>query len=168
MFWMLEYLGATDVRVLDGGYDKWASDGHTTSSTATTLAAATFTPAVFSARLATKQDVLDHYADTTNYAIVDSRFNADFNAPTGHIPNAVNILAVDFLNADNTTKSFADLKTLLDGNGVTAGKTVITNCYVGYMSAQGYLMLRIMGFNVSNYDGSWNEWNADATTPKAL
>ena len=165
MFWMLEYLGATDVRVLDGGYDKWASDGHTISTTATTLAAATFTPAIFTARLSTKQNVLDHYADTTNYAIVDSRFKNDFDAATGHIPNAINLLAVDFLNTDHTIKSFTGLKTLLDGNGITAGKTVITNCYVGYMSAQGYLMFRVMGFNVSNYDGSWAGWISDPSGP---
>jgi len=165
MFWMLEYLGATDVRVLDGGYDKWASDGYTTSSTATTLAAATFTPAVFTARLATKADVLAHYADTANYAIVDSRNNAHY--VSSYIPNAINILIGDFLNADNTVKSFTDLKTLLDANGVTDGRKVITHCYVGYRSSQEYLMFRVMGFDVSNYDGSWNEWNADATTPKA-
>lgn len=165
MFWMLEYLGATDVRVLDGGYEKWANDGYATSTTATTLAAATFTPSVFAARLSTKADVLAHYADTANYSIVDSRDNAHY--VTSHIPNAINILIGDFLNANNTIKSFTDLKTLLDGNGVTAGKTVIAHCYVGYRSSQEYLMFRVMGFNVSNYDGSWNEWNADATTPKA-
>ena len=163
MFWMLEYLGATDVRVLDGGYEKWASDGHSTSTTATTLAAATFTPAVFAARLSSKADVLAHYADTANYAVVDSRDNAHY--ATSHIPNAINILIGDFLNADNTVKSFTDLKTLLDGNGVTAGKTVIAHCYVGYRSAQEYLMFRVMGFNVSHYDGSWNEWISDPAGP---
>ncbi|MCE5211450.1 MAG: hypothetical protein LLG40_07850 [Deltaproteobacteria bacterium] len=167
MFWMLEYLGATDVRVLDGGYEKWASAGYTTSTTATTLAAATFTPSVFAARLSTKANVLAHYSDTTNYAVVDSRNSAAPDYVTSHIPNAINILHGEFLNADNTVKSFTDLKTLLDGYGITAGKTVITNCYVGYRSSQEYLMFRIMGFNVSNYDGSWWEWNADATTPKA-
>jgi thiosulfate/3-mercaptopyruvate sulfurtransferase len=165
MFWMLEYLGATDVRVLDGGYDKWASAGYTTSTTATTLAAATFTPSVFAARLSTKADVLAHYADTTNYAVVDSRNSADY--VTSHIPNAINLLIGDFLNTDNTVKSFTGLKTLLDGNGVTAGKTVIAHCYVGYRSSQEYLMFRVMGFNVSNYDGSWNEWISDPAGPTA-
>lgn len=165
MFWMLEYLGATDVRVLNGGYGKWTSDGHTTSTTSTTLAAATFTPAVFSARLSTKADVLAHYVDTTNYAVVDSRNNAHYVA--SRIPNALNILIGDFLNTDNTVKSYTDLKTLLDGYGITADNTIIAHCYVGYRSSQEYLMFRVMGFNVSNYDGSWNEWNADATTPKA-
>jgi len=165
VFWALEYLGVGKVvSVLDGGYTKWVADGRTVVTTATTLPATTFTaPAVVAARLATKADVVAHYADTAGYAIVDSRFNADY--VTAHIPNAVNILETDFLNADKTTKSKADIKTLLYAKGVTAGKKVITHCYVGYMSAQGYFMLRIMGFNVTNYDGSWTEWAADTTLP---
>ena len=164
VFWALEYLGVGKVvSVLDGGYTKWVADGRTVVTTATTLPATTFTaPAVVAARLATKADVVAHYADPT-YAIADSRFNADY--VTAHIPNAINILETDFLNADKTTKSKADIKTMLDAKGVTAGKKVIAHCYVGYMSAQGYFMFRMMGFNVSNYDGSWTEWAADTTLP---
>lgn len=164
VFWALEYMGAKDVHVLDGGYPAWtAITANTPQTTANTPAATTFTATVDTTKIATKADVLAHYSDTTNYAIVDSRFAADFSA--AHIPNAVNILETDYLNTDGTTKSYADIKTLLDAKGVTAGKTAITHCYVGYMSGQGYFMLRLMGFNVSNYDGSWAEWAADTSLP---
>jgi thiosulfate/3-mercaptopyruvate sulfurtransferase len=174
LFWALEYLGAADVHILDGGYAKWVADARTVVTTATTLPAAAFTPAVNATRLATKADVVAHYADTTNYAIIDSR---NYSTPaaipaylnnsytTAHIPNAVNILTGDFLNTDKTVRSYADIKTLLDSKGVTTGKTVITHCYVGQRSAQEYFMLRLMGFTVSNYDGSWTEWAADSTLP---
>jgi 3-mercaptopyruvate sulfurtransferase SseA len=165
LFWALEYLGATDVHMLDGGYTKWVADGRTVVTTPTTLTAATFTPTVNAARLATMADVTAHYADTTNYAIVDSRNAVDFVA--GHIPNAINALIGDFLNSDKTVLSHTKLKSLLDFRGITAGKTVITHCYVGYRSAQEYFILRLMGFNVSNYDGSWTEWNAATAYPNA-
>jgi thiosulfate/3-mercaptopyruvate sulfurtransferase len=164
IFWLLEYLGAKDVHVLDGGYDKWVSDGRAVTTIVATSTTTAFTPVSDAARLATKAEVLAHYADTTNYAIVDSRNASDYAIK--HIPNAVNILITDFLNTDGTTvKSYADLKTLLDGKGVTFGKTVISHCYVGYRSGQEYFILRLMGFNVSNYDGSWTEWSADPTLP---
>lgn len=175
VFWLLEYLGAKDVHILDGGYDKWVSDGYPTVTTTPVATPATFVPAVDSSRLATKATVLANY-NNAGYAIVDSR---DATDPTGlktgaslpydakHIPNAINILTGDFLNANNTVKSHAELKALLDGKGITTGKTVITHCYVGYRSGQEYLMFRLMGFNVSNYDGSWTEWNADPTLPTA-
>lgn len=164
VFWMLEYLGATDVHVLDGGYDKWVSDVRATVTTPTVVTAATFTPASDSSRLATKASVLANYGNTA-YAIVDSRNVADYTPK--HIPNAINILIGDFLNADSTVKSYTDLKTLLDARGITTGKTVITYCYVGYRSGQEYFILRLMGFNVANYDGSWTEWIADPTLPTA-
>ena len=149
--------------MLDGGYDKWLSDGRATVTAVPTLSAATFTPAVDGSKLATKAQVLAHYADAT-YAVVDSRDAADYAAK--HIPNAKNMLIGAFLNADNTVKSYADIKALLAANGITT-QTIITHCYVGYRSGQEYLMFRLMGSNVSNYDGSWTEWSADPTLPTA-
>jgi 3-mercaptopyruvate sulfurtransferase SseA len=165
MFWMLEYIGATDVRMLDGGYDKWTADGRSTSTSADALPATTFTPDLVQSRMALKGDVYVHYADTRTYAIVDSRNATDFAAK--HIPNAINLLVGDFVNADQTVRSHDELKALLDAKGITQGKAVITHCYVGYRSAQHYFVFRLMGFDVSNYDGSWVEWVADPTMPTA-
>lgn len=165
IFWALEYLGAKNVQVLDGGYTKWVADARPVVTTATTLAAATFTPTVDATKLATMADVTAHYADTTNYAIVDSRNAADYDA--GHIPNAINALVGDFLNKDKTVLSYTKLKSLLDIRGITVGKKVIAHCYVGYRSGQEYFIHRLMGFNVSNYDGSWTEWNAATAYPNA-
>jgi thiosulfate/3-mercaptopyruvate sulfurtransferase len=164
MFWMLEYLGATDVRMLDGGYAKWIADGRATSTAITAHPPTTFSPAVVASRLATKADVLAHYADTGAYAIVDSREAADYT--TRHVPHALNILMGDLLNADLSVKSYADLKAFLNGKGVTQDMTVYTYCYIGYRSAQNYFIFRLMGYACGNYDGSWTEWNADPETPK--
>lgn len=165
MFWALEYLGATDVHMLDGGYTKWVADGRAVTTTATTLTASTFTPAVDATKLATMADVATASADTTNYAIVDSRDALDYAA--GRIPNAINALVGDFLNNDKTVLSYAKLKSLLDFRGITTGKKVIAHCYVGWRSAQEYFIFRLMGFNASNYDGSWTEWNAATAYPNA-
>ncbi len=160
VFWMLEYLGATDVHILDGGYDKWVSDVRATVTTPTVVTAETFVPAVDSSRLATKASVLANYANAA-YAVIDSRNVADYTPK--HIANAINILIGAFLNADGTVKSYTDIKALLEGMGITTGKKVITYCYVGYRSGQEYFIFRLMGYDVSNYDGSWTEWNADPT-----
>lgn len=165
MFWALEYLGATDVHMLDGGYTKWVADSRTVVTTANTLPATTFTPTVDATKLATMAQVATASADTTNYAIVDSRDAKDFAA--GRIPNAINALVGDFLNKDKTVLSYTKLKSLLDFRGITAGKKVIAHCYVGWRSSQEYFIFRLMGFNASNYDGSWTEWNAATAYPNA-
>ncbi|MBF0169772.1 MAG: sulfurtransferase [Nitrospinae bacterium] len=172
MFWDLEYLGAANVRILDGGYAKWVADGRPVVTTPTTAPQAVFTASVDDRRVATKEYILAHYADTANYAIIDSRNAEDGADPvwgpgytSRHIPNAVNILVDEFLNTDKTVKSYADLTTLLDAKGVTGGKTVITHCYVGWRSGQEYFILRLMGFQARNYEGSWVEWSADPSLP---
>lgn len=162
VFWALEYLGAADVRVLDGGYAKWTADGRATVTAAATLPPAVFTAAADAAKLATKASVQANYAGA-DHIIIDSRDAVHYTIK--HIPNAINMLIGDFLNADKTVLSRADLKILLDSRGVTAGKQVITYCHTGYRSGQVYFILRLMGFNVSNYDGSWAEWSADTTLP---
>lgn len=164
MFWMLEYVGAAEVVMLDGGFAKWTADARPTSTTATTLAAATFTPSVLASSLITKADVLAHYADTANYVVVDSRNFVDWQA--SRIPNAVNVLVTDYLNADFTMKTQVELEALFAAKGITRDKMVYTHCYVGYRSSQGYFVFRLMGYDVAHYDGSWTEWNADPNTPK--
>ena len=73
----------------------------------------------------------------------------------------------DFVNENKTAKSSSDLRTFLDGHGVTEDKSVITHCYVGYRAGQEYFMLRLVNATVSSYDGSWAEWAADPSTPKS-
>lgn len=164
MFWMLEYVGATEVVMLDGGYAKWTTDARPVSTTATTLAAATFTPAVVPSILVTKADVLAHYNDTAHYTVVDSRNYVDYVAL--RIPHAVNILVGDVLNTDFTMKTQPELEALFASKGISHDKFVYTHCYVGYRSSQGYFVFRLMGYDVAHYDGSWTDWNADPSTPK--
>jgi thiosulfate/3-mercaptopyruvate sulfurtransferase len=164
MFWMLEYLGATDVVMLNGGISKWLADGRATSTTATTLAPTTFIAVVQPNTLVTKTDILAHYADTANYVIVDSRNYVDWQA--SHIPHSVNILVEDVLNADLTMKTQVELEALFAAKNIHTTQHIYTHCYVGYRSSQGYFYFRLMGYNVAHYDGSWAEWNADPSTPK--
>lgn len=171
VFWILEYLGADDVHILDGGYAKWAADGRANATDSTTLTATTFTNDVDAAKLATKAEVLVLYPYTKYFAIVDSRnATVDINASLlaydkGHIPGAINIAYNEFLNSDFSVKSYSDIRTFLDGKGVTADKTVICHCYFGYRSGYHYFIFRLMGFDVRHYAGSWVNWTADLSGP---
>lgn len=164
MFWMLEYLGATNVSMLDGGFAKWTADGRATSTEAASRAASTFTSQVVPAILVDKADVLAAYANTDEFVIVDSRNAVDYQA--SRIPNAVNILIPDFLNPDFTMKTALEIDDLLESKAITRDKVVYTHCYVGYRSSQEYFVFRLMGYTVAHYDGSWADWNADPETPK--
>lgn len=162
IFWALEYLGHKDVHILDGGYGKWTGDNYSVATYKPAPAATTFTATATPGVIANKADELSSL-NNTNIVRVDSRNAADFIAK--RIPNSINILVADYLNADGTVKSYSDLTAFLASKGITPGKTIITNCYVGYRSSQAYFIYRLMGYTVSNYDGSTTEWFADTALP---
>jgi thiosulfate/3-mercaptopyruvate sulfurtransferase len=164
VLWDLEYLGQKDMHILDGGFGKWKSDGNAAVTDKTAKAAGTYSPAVNAATLATKTDVLNSLGKT-GYVIVDSRNATDWVVK--RIPGSINILMGDYLNSDQTVKSFSDLTAFLGTKGITPDKKVIVHCYVGYRSAQAYFIFRLMGYSVSNYDGSTTEWFADPSLPTA-
>lgn len=162
VFWALEYLGHKDLHILDGGYDKWNKEGNYAVTYNSVRTATTFATAPNPGVITTKADMLASI-NNTNVVRVDSRNPADFVAK--RIPNSINILVNDYLSADGSVKPLTELTSFLNAKGITPGKTVITNCYVGYRSAQAYFIFRLMGYNVSNYDGSTTEWFADPALP---
>ena len=162
VFWALEHLGHKDVHILDGGYTQWNKEGNYAVIWNSIRTATTYVPTVNASVIATKADELASL-NNTNVVRVDSRNAADFIVKK--IPNSINILMNDYLNADGTVKSLSDLTSFLNSKGITPAETVITNCYVGYRSSQGYFIFRLMGYNVSNYDGSTTEWFADTSLP---
>ncbi len=172
IFWMLEYLGCTDVHILNGGWDKWVADGRPTETKTNALTQATFKAAVNNSVRATKESILAKMQNN-NFVLIDARTDEEYNgwqlygeARGGHIPGAVQIPYARFFNADKTVLAYADLKTLLEARGVTADKDVASNCTVGIRSGFVYFTLRLMGYPIAaNYDASIIEWAAaDETT----
>ncbi len=172
IFWMLEYLGCNDVRILDGGWDKWIADGRTTESTANTLPASKFKASIKSSRKATK-DKIKKMLGKKNFTIIDSRTDEEFigwqlygEARGGHIPGAVQIPYEWFFNSDKTVLNYNSLKNMFESRGITKKKEVTAYCTAGIRSGFVYFLLRLMGYSkVSNYDASIFEWAADSSLP---
>lgn len=170
LFWMLEYLGCTDVHILNGGWDKWAADGRPTQTTAVTLPATTFTPQINSSAKADSSRIVTRLQDR-DFAIIDTRTDEEYlgwqlygETRGGHIPGAVNIPYAWFYNSDKTTLSYKELKSLLESRGITQDKEVTSHCTAGIRSGYVYFLLRLMGYaRCSNYDASIWDW-ADNTT----
>ena len=77
IFWMLEYLGCSNVHLLDGGWDKWVADGRPTEATINILPTNTFKAAIQSFRKATKGQIKKRLSDEY-YAVIDSRTDEEF------------------------------------------------------------------------------------------
>jgi thiosulfate/3-mercaptopyruvate sulfurtransferase len=149
-YWYLKVYGHSDVRILDGGRQKWIDEGRELTTEAPSPSAVVYSAQERDESIrAYRDEVREGLGDSGN-ALVDVRspgeFAGDLIAPpgyeqegaqrAGHIPSAASIPWASAVRDDGTFKSADELKELYGGKGVTP---------------DGYERVR-------NYDGSWTEW----------
>jgi thiosulfate/3-mercaptopyruvate sulfurtransferase len=173
-YWYFRLYGHDDVRLLDGGRQKWIEEGREL-----TTDAATPTPATYEAKdrdesIRVHRDDVLAGLDDRSISLVDVRspqeFSGELMAPpgyeqegaarTGHIPGAQSVPWAMAVQDDGTFKSREELEEIYGAKGVTADREVRAYCRIGERSAHTWFVLReLLGYeNVKNYDGSWTEW----------
>lgn len=175
VWWILRYWGATEVRLLNGGWQGWtAAKLPVESGEPPAPSSVAFTARAHSDRLATKEELIKALGDGSHPPqIVDARSESEFcgtekqsNKRGGAIPGARNLEWIDLI--DKPTQRFKtaeDLKKLFAGAGIELGAPVTTHCQSGGRSSVMAFALELMGAkDVKNYYASWAEWgNADDT-----
>jgi thiosulfate/3-mercaptopyruvate sulfurtransferase len=173
--WVFRLFGHDDVRLLDGGRQKWSAEGRELTTT-TTARPETAYPVV--ARddapiRAFRDDVMGHIG--ADGPLIDVRSPEEYRGELlhmpsypqegalrgGHIPGAANVPWKRAANDDATFKSVEDLRAIyVDEVGLTPGDDVVAYCRIGERSSHTWFVLtHLLGFsNVRNYDGSWTEW----------
>lgn len=174
MFWMLEYLGHTNLRILDGGWVKWVEERRPFEHGRVTPKPGTFTVKTANHTVIAKDElkalVKQSHPDTV---IVDARSLEEYLGKevsgiprAGHIPSAVHLAWNGFLNKNATVKDLATIKAGLDEKGLQPDKDVICYCTGGVRSSWLYFILKLAGYQrVRNYPGSWWEWSRDFACP---
>jgi thiosulfate/3-mercaptopyruvate sulfurtransferase len=173
-YWYLKLYGHEDVRILDGGRQKWADEGREFTTDVPSPQAASYTAKDIDESIRARRDEVLRELGADGKALVDVRspqeFAGDLLAPPGyeqegamrggHIPTAQSVPWAQAVKEDGTFKSADDLRALYGGKGVTGDKNVTAYCRIGERSAHTWFVLReLLGYeNVKNYDGSWTEW----------
>jgi thiosulfate/3-mercaptopyruvate sulfurtransferase len=173
--WVLDIYGVKNVKLLDGGRRKWEAEKRELSSqVAAARAAGNVTLADANPALRARlPDVLASAEKKSSAKLVDIRSADEYNgkviAPAGiqelairagHVPGAVNVPWGEAVAADGTFKSAADLKALY------GSMPVITYCRIGERSSHTWFALvKILGYDVKNYDGSWTEYGNAVGVP---
>ena len=170
-FWVFEYYGHGDVRVLNGGLQRWVTHGRPTDKVAPKFQQAIYNVAVHEERIASADWVLQHLNDS-NVKILDVRMPKEYTGEIrnskrgGHIPGAVNVEWSTAMNPDGTFKSADKLLKMYRDAGVALDKEVVVYCQSGHRASHGYLVLRLLGYpNVRVYNRSWSEWGNRSDLP---
>jgi thiosulfate/3-mercaptopyruvate sulfurtransferase len=163
VYWVLKYLGAPDVKILDGGMPAWRASRKPVTRTATTIKPVTFTPNVQTKYLATMADL-----SKSGSVVVDARSVAEFNGTAdtklrpGRIPGSVNIEYVNVMDGDGKLLPNDQIQAFFTKNGVTKDKTVIVYCET---SVRAGILFHVLTSaldypNVKLYDGAYREWQS--------
>jgi thiosulfate/3-mercaptopyruvate sulfurtransferase len=179
--WVCSLFGHADVRLLDGGRQRWIAEGRPMTSEVPRPTPTDYPIISRDDRSirAFKDDVLAHLG---RGPLVDVRSPGEYNGElthmadypqegalrAGHIPTAKSVPWRRAANDDGTFRSVDQLRAIyLDEQGLRAEDDVIAYCRIGERSSHTWFVLtHLLGLpNVRNYDGSWVEWGNAVRVP---
>ena len=182
--WVFSLFGHRDVRLLDGGREKWIREGRPLETAPAAARTATAYPVVTrddSSIRAFKNDVQEHIG----LPLIDIRSPEEYTGERtsipdypqegvlrgGHIPGASNVPWARAVSDDGTFRPRRELEEIYFSEvGLRADDKVITYCRIGERSSHSWFALTfLLGMDrVRNYDGSWTEWGNAVQAPIAV
>lgn len=174
-WFMLRTFGAHDVAILDGGFAKWRSEGRATASGKEQLRHRHFTVWADDQGVRTL-DQMKANVDSGAEQVLDARSTARFTGEepdprpathAGHIPGSKNLYYTALFNDDGTWKTPDALRSAFEGAGIDLSKPLVTTCGSGITASTLAFAAHLLGNEAAVYDGSWSQWGADRSTPKA-
>ncbi len=165
-YFTLDYLGHDQTALLDGGLEKWRSEGRALTKDAPPSAQGHFTPRP-KPELVVQIDAVKQMAakpaSSSGEVLLDVRSASDFRGEKGsHIPGSLNLFWMDTQSSreNQALKPEQELRKIYEAAGVTPNRPVVTYCNSGMQASQSYFTLKYLGYDVRLYDGSMSEWTA--------
>lgn len=174
--WVFKIYGFNNVRLLDGGLEKWKDDGKNLSLEVPSVEPGNFEPTSANTNLRAFIDEVVIAAQDTDGGslIVDNRALSEYTGEVesgarfdGHVASAENVFSFALFNEDQTYQTPVFITDAYDAIGVTDAENVILYCGTGLLAgASWFALTQVLGFeNVKNYDGSWAEYGNSDDVP---
>ena len=175
LWWMLRWMGHQNVAVLDGGWQAWLAGEHPVTAEVPAPKPSRFTCTPQKSPVDAKY-VLEHL-QSPDMVLIDARANDRYHGQNetidpigGHIPGARNRFFKDNLTPQGFFKSPEQLRDEFRpfvGDG--SPEKIVSQCGSGVTACHNLLAMEIAGLKGGRlYPGSWSEWIADPSRPRAI
>ena len=177
--WIFDTYGVKDVKLLDGGRKKWEAEKRPFDNRVEAAKPGNLTVSDGNTKLRARLSDVLSAVDKKDVTIVDIRSPDEYSgkifAPpgsqelsvrAGHVPGALNVAWSRAVAEDGTFKPKEDLRNLYAEAGIDGKKPIIVYCRIGERSSHTWFLLsKILGYDVRNYDGSWTEYGNSVGVP---
>jgi thiosulfate/3-mercaptopyruvate sulfurtransferase len=173
-WWLLRYMGAPNVRVLDGALPAWTAAGFSLATGAADME--NVTPGTISLS-AGHEPVLsaDDAASLAHSGVLldarpAERYRGEFepmDPRAGHIPGALSAPTPGNLDDKGRFLGPDALRERFEALGVSADRAVGVYCGSGITATHNALALTIAGFRPALFAGSWSAWANQPERPVA-
>ena len=180
-FWVLKYYRHKDVRLMNGGRQRWLDEGRPLTTEPPTPETKSYKGGVPDRSLRATKDHIVSSLRSPSTRLLDTRTEEEYrgtvsSAPgttqagiyrTGRIPGAVLLPWDEGATPDGTFKPAEELSRMYLDRGVSPDQEVITYCRLGMRASYSWFVLKyLLGYDrVRNYDGSWTEWGNSVGVP---
>jgi thiosulfate/3-mercaptopyruvate sulfurtransferase len=176
LWWMLRWVGHTQVAVLNGGLKAWCKNDGELATEVPEFPDSDFTEVPDLGRVTTTEEISSSITTAGDPHLVDARDRPRFDGQTepidtvaGHVPGAVNFPFSEAVNADGTWKSAEELHRMwIEVLGSETPAPFSVMCGSGVTACHLVLAARLAGLDEPRvYVGSWSEWIRDRSRPIA-
>jgi molybdopterin synthase sulfurtransferase len=178
---ILRYAGVDDVRLLDGGYDRWVQAGNPLETVINEPAPV----ASFGVQIPKRPEVIIDIDDAKQIlfdqgqaALVSVRTwkehigavsGYNYIGPAGRIAGDIwgncgsdAYHMEHYRNVDNTMRAYPEIAANWQQAGISADKWVAFYCGTGWRASETWFYAYLMGWpRIAVYDGGWFEWSQD-------
>jgi thiosulfate/3-mercaptopyruvate sulfurtransferase len=175
LWWVLTYYGHADVKLLNGGWQRWVDEERPVTFRSTEPPPGTFTPRPNEALRIRVEELIDRHAKP-ELQVVNALWpewyagtvNEYDTKRVGHIPGSVNVPIEQLLVDEEVPvlKPAGELQAVLAGAGLSPDRETVVHCFGAVRTTLDVFAMHLLGWDrVRVYDGSMAEWQNRDDTP---